>query len=219
VSLKSLFILLVAFAAACGHESDGFAVGLEMHIEDDLAAPLGNVDVLVDGVQVATSDAAGAARATVHAGGPGRTSVAVKCPEGYRSPPPRSLPLGENQGSFRGVMRCRPEKRRMVVAVRAPLAEGTWVRADGKPLGQIQPDGTLHAELARPPDSDVRLTIDTSVKPDLLPASPGRDVHVADSDEIIVFDQVFTRKPKQVRRERPKEPPKPPRPYAIGPAR
>jgi hypothetical protein len=209
--LQTLVLLLLL--GAC---TKPLTVRLDLSARDDGGRALSGLAFEVDGVRVATSDAAGSARATIHAARAGRLSVSVHCPEGYRKAAARSLPLGPDTPRLEVHLVCRPSLRTLVVAARVPAAPGAWLRVDGQPLGRIEPDGTLHAILTRPPDSDLRLSLDTSAFPTLSPQHPARDVHVADRDELIVFDPVIEEvHPRPARRTRTVRPPPTVLPYAI----
>jgi hypothetical protein len=191
-------------------------VELEVAVRDDMGAPLSGVPVSLDGVQVATSDTQGQARALVLGSAAGRVHVSAECPASYRPAPPRSLPLSAEARVLALKIVCSPRERTLAVVVRAPGSEGAVVRADGEPLGRIDSEGVLHALIARPAESTLRLTIDTSEHPRLLPQHPVREVLVADRDDIVVFDQTFTL--AQAKLARPKRPAKPEPthvPYAI----
>jgi hypothetical protein len=211
--LRLMAQLGVVLLVAC---SEPLSVRLDVTVRDDAGRPLSDLAIEVDGVHVATSDATGRARATIHAPRAGRLAVATRCPEGYRAPLARSLPLGRDTPRLQVALVCRPSLRTLVVAVRAPAVAGAWLRADGQPLGRVEADGTLHALLTRPPDSELRLSLDTSAFPRLLPQHPARDVRVADRDELIVFDQAFEQPPtRPVRRPRTAPTPSTVLPYAI----
>jgi hypothetical protein len=191
-------------------------VELQVAVRDDMGAALSGVPVLLDGVQVATSDTQGQARALVLGARVARVQVSAECPERYRPAPPRSLPLSAEAKALALDIVCSPRKRTLAVVVRAPGGEGAVVRADGEPLGRVNGEGVLHALVERPAESTLRLTIDTSEHPRVLPQHPVREVLVADRDEIVVFDQTFKR--AQPKAARPKPAPKPETthlPYAI----
>lgn len=187
----TFFVLLASLCACTQPAREPVSVGLELTVMDDMKRRIANVPIDVDGALVATSDAQGEARATVHASQSGRVQVSVRCPEGYESPASRSLPLASDHHAFQLDLVCVPLQRRLAVVVRAPLAEGAWVRVDGQALGRIAEDGTLHAEIKRPPDTPIRLSIDTTQLPRLVPQHPVRELRVTNRDEIIVFDQAF----------------------------
>jgi hypothetical protein len=96
---------------------------------------------------------------------------------------------------------------------------GLALSANGEPLGAVGEDGTLHATLQRAPDSELRLMLDTSTSPQLIPRNPVRELKVMDRDEIVVFDQVFEEEaPRKVRPSGAAKRGKEPKhiPYAIG---
>jgi hypothetical protein len=212
VSLSWLHVAWLGALAACAQP---VSAALELTVRDDAGRPVQGARVEVDGVRVALSDAAGLARASVHAQRAGRMRVAVRCPDVFRSPPERSLPLAADAPRLRLELVCRPLLRTLVVAVRAPGAPSAWVRGDGQPLGQLAADGSFHGVLQRPPGSELRLTIDTSDRPELRPQHPVRELEVADRDEIVVLDARFEPAPRAAARHRVRRAPDSTRPYAI----
>jgi hypothetical protein len=188
--LWTLCVLLLG--AACAEPVQEPRIELQVSVQDDSGGALAAVPVAIDGVQVATSDARGQARAVVHAAEAGKVRVSAQCPSSYRSADARVVSLGARASALTLALVCKPVERKLAVVVRAPGAEGAWVRADGEPLGRLDSEGTLHALVKRAPDSTLRLTIDTSEAPRLWPQHPVRELRVADRDDIVVFDQAFT---------------------------
>ena len=205
-------------ASACAHPAPESQIELQIIVQDDTGTALSGVPISIDGAQVTLSDRQGRARALVHGSAAGRVHVSARCPTTHRPSAPRAVPLGAQAKALTLELLCKPSQRTLAVVVRAPGGEGAVVRADGEPVGRIDAEGVLHALLSRPPDSAVRLTIDTSEHPRLLPQHPVREVQVADRDEIVVFDQPFTlaqAKPPPAKRK-PKSTLPVPLPYAIG---
>ncbi|MEY4511671.1 MAG: hypothetical protein RLZZ450_3793 [Pseudomonadota bacterium] len=197
--------------------SEPLARVLAVSVTDDEGHPLAGRAVEIDGV-VATSTARdGVARVSLSPAGSPRARVVVSCPAGSREVAPRHVPrlMKGSTARLELSFRCRPSLRELVVVVRAPGGEGLWLRADGEPVGRVAADGTLHAKVARAPDSELRLLLDTGDLP-LFPPNPVRELRVADRDELVIFDQALTsakprvvdprRTPSPVRVEAPPRP-------------
>ncbi|MDB4987211.1 MAG: hypothetical protein JWN04_2389 [Myxococcaceae bacterium] len=159
-------------------------------VADDEGHALSGIAVELDGMSATRTAADGTARISLSAHGPARARIGVSCDHEHRAAAPRHVPRASAGGTAKLDLSfvCRPRLRKLAVVVRAPGAQGLWLRADGEPVGRIESDGTLHATVMRAPDSELRLTIDTAELP-LTPRHPTRAVHVPDHDELIVFDQ------------------------------
>jgi hypothetical protein len=203
-TLAALLLVLVLASACESRESR--EAQLVLNVRDDVGRPLSGVSVRVDGTRVGSTDRRGEVRAIIRAQEKARVLLGVDCAEGYRPLEPRDVPLQRGRASpLAFELVCRPSTRKLAVVVRAPGAEGLTVRADGAPLGTVGADGTLHALVMRPPDADLRLSIDTSSVPELIPQNPAQLIRVPDRDELILFDQALVRaptarRPKAVRR-------------------
>jgi len=209
--------------AACAASRAPQEAHFQLTVQDDQGEPQANVPVVIDGAQVASTDAHGEASVIFQANA-NRARLAVMCPAGFLSPEPRSVPLARTgrQPPLELQLTCRPEQRSLLLVVRAPQAIGLPVLADGEVIGHVAEDGTLHAILRRAPGSELRVTLDTSAKPQLLPQHPVREISVGDRDELIVFDQPFATARERPRRASSATQARPtPRhiPYAIGDSR
>jgi hypothetical protein len=211
-------VLSVALTG-CWNANAARAVRLDIVVTDDQGVPLPDAPIEIEGVVSARSGHQGHVSVTLEANAP-RARFSAVCPQGYRAPEPRSVPLSPRGRQPLLELRfvCRPQLRSLLVVVRAPQAAGMVVRADGESIGSVGAEGTLHAVLEREPGSDVRLMLDTSAAPRLLPQNPIREIKVADSDELVVFDQALSEAPVP-RKTKPREPGSLPSkhiPYAIG---
>ena len=219
-ALKSAWLPMALLLAACvGH--DETAVRILVRVSDDQGAAQASVPVDLDGVQSATTDEEGRDTLTFVARA-NRVQLAVQCPTSFQSPEPRSVPFARQgrQPPLELTFVCRPLTRTLLLVVRAPEAVGMPVLADGESLGTVTAEGTLHAVLQRPPEAVLRLMLDTSRAPRLVPQDPVREVRVADRDEIVVLDQALTVPPPVRRPLIPRRPtveaPRSHVPYAIG---
>lgn len=193
VSVTLLVVACTNATWACGPLHDAPSRVLAVSVTDEDGRPLAGRAVELDGLVATTTARDGVARVAVPPAGPPRVRVAVSCPADSRELPPRHVPRLIEGGTARLELafRCRPLLRALVVVVRAPGGEGLWLRADGEPLGRVSADGTLHAKVARAPDSELRLLLDTGDLA-LTPPNPVRELRVADRDELVIFDQPLT---------------------------
>lgn len=175
--------------------------------QDDHGAAIVGAAVDVEGIATVRTGDDGTARVSLSARGSPRARVGVTCPTAYRPLDPRHVVRQPTAGSTPLELSfiCRPKLRTVVVVARAAGGAGLVLRADGAPLGTLGSDDTLHAVLRRPPDSDLRLVLDTGERP-LIPRQPTRELRIADRDEVVVFDQPLQRV-KPVAARRPKSPP------------
>jgi hypothetical protein len=193
MSVHAFAFAMACMLAGCVPLTEPTARVLSVRVVDDDGSPLAGRAVEIDGLAATKTGPEGVAHISLSPGGSPRARVAVSCPAGSREVPPRHVPRVVTGGTARLELsfRCRPLRRELVVVVRAPGGEGLWLRADGEPLGRVAADGTLHVRLARAPDSEVRLLLDTGDLP-LSPQNPVRELRVADRDELVVFDQPLT---------------------------
>jgi len=177
---------------------------IRVAVSDEEGHPVTRVAVEIDGLTAIRTDGDGAARISLGAEGAPRARIGVRCPEKTLEAAPRFvLRAGPGaEGPLQLSFVCRPALRKVVVVVRAPGGEGVWLRANGVPIGPIAGDGTLHAILERPPDSDLRLQLDTAGRA-LQPQNPALDLRVSDREELVVFDQPLALiKERSIRRRR-----------------
>jgi hypothetical protein len=163
---------------------------LLIRASDEAGGPLAGLAVEIDGLPATKTDGEGRARISLAAAGPPRARIAVGCPEGHRESSPRHVARLAEGGSARLELTfvCRPALRVLAVVVRAAGGAGSVLRADGEPLGTLAADGTLHATVMRPPDSELQLMLDTGTLA-VRPRNPLREHRMADRDELLVFDQ------------------------------
>jgi hypothetical protein len=220
--MRALILLVgLCLLSGCRVGSPRETLRIDVQVSDDRGDPLAEVPVLVDEAHAKATDAQGKVSLTVSAALDRRLRIRADCPEAYRPSEPRTVTTA---GSALLELRfqCRPRLRTLAVVIHAPDGAGLTARADGEPIGKVAADGTLHAVLKRPPEAELRLTLDTSTAPLLRPQSPIQDVLVPDRDEIVVFDQPFTlaapRRARGPARGPAPEPKVEPRhiPYAIG---
>jgi hypothetical protein len=193
-----------------------------VRVESDPGTPLSGAELSREGRRLATTDDHGMLTATLK-GNPGdKIPLTVACPAGYRTPlEPLSVLLraAAERGKhpeFR--VRGPPLTRNLVVAVRATNGPDLPLRYLGQEIARTDATGAAHALLRAAPGDALALTLDTSAPEhaQLMPQHPELKINVPERDELVVFDQTFTRpKPKIKRHKRLTPPPAEP----VGPVR
>jgi hypothetical protein len=161
-------------------------------VTDDDARPLPHVGIEIDGIAATRTGRDGSVRISLASEGGARARILARCPAGTREAEPRHVARSVSgaPAALQLTFVCLPALRNVVVVVRAPGAEGLWLRADGLPVGRVAPDGTLHAIVSRAPESDLTLVLDTGTLP-VVPRNPALALRVGDRDELVVFDQAL----------------------------
>lgn len=177
-------IVALCLLAACRIGSSHTLQQVEIRVTDDHGEPLAEVPVEVHQHIVASTDGEGRAAVSVAVVGNGGASIRALCPEAYRPSDPRVLAAN---GAAPQLLQfqCRPRLRTLAVVVNAPSAIGAALQADGRPLGKVGTDGTLHAVLKRRPGSQLRLLLDAPA------ARAVKELVVPDRDEIVLFDPLL----------------------------
>jgi hypothetical protein len=178
-----------------------------VHVRSDPGKPLALAQVQYGGQTIATTDAAGVAKLTLH-GSEGETfDVTVACPTGYQSPTsPISVVLrrlAEPGKVPEYDVRCPPTTREAVVAVRADKGAGLPVMYLGREIGRTDANGAATVLLRVRPLETFDLTLATTGLPDknaeqLRPANPVATFAVKDQDDVFVFEPRFTVEAKKV---------------------
>ena len=165
--------------------------------ESDPGAALPQVAFVYAGSEVGRSDAAGMVRLSLS--GPIGQEVALqtRCPEGFRAPESslrvalRSSEPAARLPEYR--VRCRPQRRSLVVSLRAPNGGGLAVRYLGKQIARTDAQGIAHTLLRLPPGERVKLWLDTSAPAHrgLRPQNPVLQFSVPDHDQVVSLQQTF----------------------------
>jgi hypothetical protein len=183
-----------------------------LRVESDPGQALAAAKISRDGVPLSETDAQGTTRLSLTGAAGEVVALSVTCPSGYDSPEKPLLvvlkPIVE-QGrvpEYRTV--CPPLLRSLVVAVRAQNGPNLPVRYLGKEIARTDAAGTCHALLKVTPGETVTLTLDTSAAEHakLMPHSPELKLTVPERDEVVVFDQKFTREQEKKPTRRAKKP-------------
>lgn len=202
--------LAAAFALACETpaEQPPESFPLVFRCTSEPGKPLAGVALSVGERLLGNCDGSGNLPASVDGEAGQRVHFQVSCPEGFAAPTDpialtlRHLAPAAAPPELR--VHCAPTRSALVVAVRAPGGTALPVLLGGRRVGRTNADGVAHVAVALPVGQRVRVRLDTSGQPDLIPPNPTRIYRAEARDELVVFDQVFSRKPKPRRRRRPR---------------
>jgi hypothetical protein len=174
---------------------------IAIRVQSDPGRPLGKARVLFAGKVAGVSDERGLVQLSVSGSEGGSVKLAVECPQGYRSPgAPISALLRRAKESDRHAeysVLCPPVFRTVVVAVRADHGANLPILQLGREVGRTDGAGAAHVVLKSAPEESLELTLDTSSNPALRPHNPTTRFRVGQSDDILVFNQVFNLDAKQ----------------------
>ena len=204
-------VLGVAGATGCGQSSASRQlVVLDFAVESDPGAPLAGVSIAVDGKPVGQSGATGSLRATISATLGQRIRIEHDCPQGYRDPSePKMIRLGHYRSigghsppPIQLAIRCPPTNRLAVIVVRADNGADLAVLLNERFMARTNAAGVAHFSTSAPPGTELRVTLDTSEQPSLVPRSPTRIVTMPDVHETFVIDQSFETAKRHPRKRR-----------------
>src|SRR5690606_13996017 len=103
-------------------------------------------------------------------------AIEARCPDGFRLA--EKLPdlrlqqlvgLNGTEAPLRVAVRCTPEARHVVVAVRAPDHSGLPVIVNGEQAALTVADGVIHLVYPLEPNTTLTVALDTSGAPELRP--------------------------------------------------
>lgn len=177
-----------------------------VRVEADPGQPLADVEISVDGVDVAKSPPDGVTTLSA----PGRAGemrqLQVRCPAGFRAPvAPVVVTLRKNLESERRpeyLLRCAPLLRTLVVAVRADNGPNLPVKYLGREVARTDRAGAAHFVLRAAPEDVLEIQLDTTAHPELRPRQPSARFRVAARDEIFVFNSSLHAEHRAVRAPR-----------------
>jgi hypothetical protein len=188
--------LLALLCAACATPAAP-SYRVLVRVESDPGVPLAGALIRRDGRTLGESDARGELALQLK-GPPGsELALEVLCPRGSRSGHQvvavALRPWTDRTRRPEYAVQCRPERRSLVVAVRAPNAAHVPLRYLGREIARTDAQGAAHGLLELPPDEIAKLTLDTSAPEHrwLRPRNPELKVSVPDHDEVVLFDQPF----------------------------
>jgi hypothetical protein len=182
-----------------------FVLGLRAVTAFD--APVSDTRFWADGRELGTTDLRGALRAELNGQDGQAVSLSVACPPSYRTRVDnRRIVLRHIEGKtpsqasdFELTAHCEPLERSAAVVVRArgPGVAGLPIRVGGDHVGQTDIDGTAHLLLKARPRSSVRVQLETSARPELVPHDPVQTFQLDDEDSILLVDQSFALAPRR----------------------
>jgi hypothetical protein len=194
-ALRRLWWLLVA-AVGCGaREPELDLFDLSIRVESDPGRPLAGALISAAGEFRSATDKNGLVWLRVGGQQGQRLQFSVGCPAGHRSPE-RPLDvtltrLGEGAEPPEYLVRCAPELRSVVIAVRAQHGPGLPVMYLGREVGRTDRSGATHVAMQLPPHEPIELSLDTSAAPRLKPQNPSQRFEPPDIDAILLFDESF----------------------------
>lgn len=166
-----------------------------VRVHSDPGVPLAGARVSIGDKLLGTSGSDGKVLLGAHALEGESLSLSIRCPEGHRSPPkPLNVVLRRTvDTSVRPEFEasCPPEKRTLVVAVRAENGPGLPIRHLGRELGRTDEAGAAHVLLETTSEEAVELTLDTTSHPRLRPSNPSARFRLDRRDEVVAFTQRF----------------------------
>lgn len=168
---------------------------LSIRVESDPGRPLAGATLLGAAQFRTVSDAAGLVRLRVSGQQGQRLRFQVHCPEGYRSPEqPLDVlltRLGADAPPPEYGVRCAPERRSVVIAVRAHRGGDLPVKHLGREVARTDRSGAAHVMMQLAPHEPIELSIDTSSRPRLAPQNPTQRFEAPDTDAVMLFDVEF----------------------------
>jgi hypothetical protein len=166
-----------------------------VRVESDPGEPLAGALIRHAGADLGVSGATGALRVRARGQEGERLTLNVTCPAGFRPPErPTNVTLrraSENGRRAEYLVTCPPEKRTVVIAVRATHGVNLPVKVLEREVARTDASGAAHVVLAGSPEETLELTLDTSAEPRLRPKSPTARFAVGSRDEIVVYNQSF----------------------------
>jgi hypothetical protein len=179
-----------------------------VRVESDPGRSLAGAKLLRDGALLGTSDARGVIPLRLGGATGEVVELEAACPSGHRSPakPLRVVlrPLVEQGRKAEYHVACPPLLRSLVVSVRAQNGPGLPVKYLGKEIARTDSTGAAHALLKVMPDETVTVTLDTSAPEHagLMPQNPELKLTMPARDDVVLFDQTFTRAEAATKKQR-----------------
>jgi hypothetical protein len=202
VRLSRTLVLSLATALAgsllwgCAPAQPVSSYRIAFRVQSDPGRPLAKARISFEGRVAAVSDERGLARLSVSGSEGGNVNLTVECPDGYRSPSAAISAVlrraNESDRDAEYAVSCPPVFRTVVIAVRADRGVNLPILQLGREIGRTDGSGAAHVVLKSPPEESLELTLDTSANPALRPHNPTTRFRVGQSDDILVFNQVFS---------------------------
>jgi hypothetical protein len=209
---RAVLSSIVFVFASCGGAEGTGSYSVVVHATRS-GAPLAGVEITEGGYLVGATGADGALELAVDRPEGTRIELGARCPEGYRARPEhletrlRELERpGGGSPPLELAVRCVRRVREIVVVVDAGQSN-LPVLVDGRVVERTDATGLAHLWVEQTPGQRFAVRIDTSARPDLLPASPEQHYTVGADDDVLYWDPSFgqpedDRQPRRRRRAR-----------------
>jgi hypothetical protein len=172
-----------------------------VYVRSDPGKPLPEAQVQYSGQTIATTDASGIAKLTLHGTEGESFDVMIACPAGFQSPS-QPVPIVLRRLADPGKVpqydvRCPPTTRAAVIAVRADKGANLPVLYLGREIGRTDANGVATVLLHVRPQEAFDLMLATSGTGDaraeaLRPQNPVATFTVKDQDDLFMFEPRFT---------------------------
>jgi hypothetical protein len=202
---SALLMLAITLGACTEQLQIKRRFALRFRAQTTSGATVADVRVWADGDELGVTNDEGELQVSL-TGHPGQAvSLSVACPPAYRTVDARRRlilrdvhatterkPRADSTG-IQLTAECEPLERMAVIVVRTrgPGTAGLPINVGGELVGLTQPDGTAHLLVRTPPHRSVRVEVDTSQHPELLPSNPVQTFQVDDDDSILLFEQAL----------------------------
>jgi hypothetical protein len=174
-----------------------------VRVTTPLTQPVKGAQILLDNKAIGATSDQGTSVLKFVANEGESYDLAVQCPQGLQSPAkPIRVTLRKLADSKRPEFSalCAPSSQVVVVAVRAEGGPNLPVLYLGNEIGRTDASGAANVALRLPPNESFELKLGTT-EPDgkmLQPENPVASFTVKDRDEILQFEQKFSRLKKAV---------------------
>jgi hypothetical protein len=175
------------------------AFPVDVFVTSDPGRGTPGVELVVGGRPLAKTDSAGRAQVALRGVEGDAVELAVKCPEGFRSPSEpilvslRSLSTGSRAPMFDA--HCAPLTRTVVIGIRAENGPNLPVTYLGTEVGRTDAWGAAHVFLTVKPNEQVTIALDTKSespkRSKLRPESPTLTFVAKDKDDFVTLEQKF----------------------------
>jgi hypothetical protein len=189
--------------------------------------PIAGVRAWADGRALGATSATGELRTDLIGAEGSAVQLSAACPPAYRTPDAERRLVLRRVRAARGsagsadlelAQLCEPIEHAAALVV---LASGEGraalpIRIDGELVGQTEADGSAHLTLTAPAHATVRVELETSAQPRLLPRNPVHSFRLEDEDSILLLEQTFSvERPRRVPAAPGRTRSAPPRPQRI----
>lgn len=173
--------------------------GIDVDVTSDPGKGTPSAEIVARGRSIATTDGAGHVSLQLGGAEGDVVELSVKCPAGFESPSqPMSVAIHRLSTASRRPhfdARCAPQRRTVVVGVRADRGPNLPVMHLGREVARTDESGAALVALTVKPGEHVSLMLDTKTDatkgPKLLPESPTLTFVAQDRDDFVTLDQRF----------------------------